>query len=155
MLCFSLVEPILRTLDAKHTYAKSLVMGAPLLRECLRVHLGGKPLFAALGNGCGACQIISICAMESWDLPDPCTSCPAGIALASNLGGMTSPISSPQNLFAIERMSLDGNAPSWGVWFAVALPVVSKDYSLVCCSACTVRAVARHWHSELLHRAIH
>lgn len=31
-----------------------------------------------------------------------------GIALASNLGGMTSPISSPQNIFAIERMSLDG-----------------------------------------------
>ena len=28
VLCFSLVEPILRTLDAKHSYAKSLVMGA-------------------------------------------------------------------------------------------------------------------------------
>ena len=27
VLCFSLVEPILRTLDAKHSYAKSLVMG--------------------------------------------------------------------------------------------------------------------------------
>jgi di/tricarboxylate transporter len=26
----------------------------------------------------------------------------AGIALASNLGGMTSPISSPQNIFAIQ-----------------------------------------------------
>ena len=36
---------------------------------------------------------------------------------------MTSPISSPQNLFAIERMSLDGSAPSWAGWFAVALPV--------------------------------
>ena len=53
--------------------------------------------------------------------PDP--PIPAGIALASNLGGMTSPISSPQNLFAIERMSLGGNAPSWAAWFAVALPV--------------------------------
>ena len=29
VLCFSLVEPILRTLDAKHSYAKSLVMGDP------------------------------------------------------------------------------------------------------------------------------
>ncbi len=36
---------------------------------------------------------------------------------------MTSPISSPQNIFAIERMSMDGDAPSWLVWFAVALPV--------------------------------
>ena len=36
---------------------------------------------------------------------------------------MTSPISSPQNLFAIERMSMQGQAPSWLAWFAVALPV--------------------------------
>ena len=36
---------------------------------------------------------------------------------------MTSPISSPQNLFAIERMSMYGTAPSWLAWFAVALPV--------------------------------
>lgn len=48
-----------------------------------------------------------------------------GIALAANIGGMTSPISSPQNIFAIERMSMsaDGKAPSWLSWFAVALPV--------------------------------
>ncbi len=46
-----------------------------------------------------------------------------GIALASNIGGMTSPISSPQNIFAIERMSMDGDPPSWLSWFAVALPV--------------------------------
>lgn len=46
-----------------------------------------------------------------------------GIALASNLGGMTSPISSPQNIFAIERMSIGGAPPSWLAWFAVALPV--------------------------------
>ena len=36
-----------------------------------------------------------------------------GIALASNLGGMTSPISSPQNIFAIQRMSMDGEPPRW------------------------------------------
>lgn len=48
---------------------------------------------------------------------------PAGIALASNLGGMTSPISSPQNIFAIEQMSRAGGAPSWLTWFAVSLPV--------------------------------
>ncbi|KAK9798599.1 hypothetical protein WJX73_006781 [Symbiochloris irregularis] len=67
-----LAKPILRTLDAPHPFAKSLVIG---------------------------------------------------IALASNLGGMTSPISSPQNLFAIERMSMEGGAPSWLSWFAVALPI--------------------------------
>uniref|UniRef100_A0A7S0WPN7 SPX domain-containing protein n=1 Tax=Chlamydomonas leiostraca TaxID=1034604 RepID=A0A7S0WPN7_9CHLO len=72
VLCFSLVQPILRTMDVNTPFAKSLVMG---------------------------------------------------IALASNIGGMTSPISSPQNIFAIERMSMDGKPPSWLAWFAVALPV--------------------------------
>lgn len=43
-----------------------------------------------------------------------------GIALAANIGGQSSPISSPQNLIALEYMDprLD-----WGSWFAVALPV--------------------------------
>ncbi|KAN0092523.1 SPX domain containing protein [Tylopilus felleus] len=43
-----------------------------------------------------------------------------GIALAANIGGQSSPISSPQNLIAIGFMSpqLD-----WASWFAVALPV--------------------------------
>eukprot|EP00879_Flechtneria_rotunda_P007786 GHRR01008159.1.p1 GENE.GHRR01008159.1~~GHRR01008159.1.p1 ORF type:complete len:762 (+),score=241.90 GHRR01008159.1:161-2446(+) len=72
VLCFSLVQPILRTLPTNHPFCKSLVMG---------------------------------------------------IALASNLGGMTSPISSPQNIFAIERMSMGGSPPSWLQWFAIALPV--------------------------------
>ncbi|GLC41066.1 hypothetical protein PLESTB_000947200 [Pleodorina starrii] len=80
VLCFGLIQPILRTLDPGHPFAKSLVMG---------------------------------------------------IALASNVGGMTSPISSPQNIFAIERMSLDGHPPSWLSWFAVALPV-----SIACNLAC-------------------
>jgi anion transporter len=76
VLCFSLVQPILRTLPPGHPFGKALVMG---------------------------------------------------IALASNLGGMTSPISSPQNIFAVERMAAAdggaGGAPSWLAWFAVALPV--------------------------------
>jgi phosphate transporter len=43
-----------------------------------------------------------------------------GIALAANIGGQTSPISSPQNLIALEAMDppLD-----WGSWFVVSLPV--------------------------------
>ncbi|EIN03935.1 Sodium/sulfate symporter [Punctularia strigosozonata HHB-11173 SS5] len=43
-----------------------------------------------------------------------------GIALAANIGGQSSPISSPQNLIAIGEMDpqLD-----WGKWFTVAIPV--------------------------------
>lgn len=43
-----------------------------------------------------------------------------GIALAANIGGQSSPISSPQNLIALEEMDpkLD-----WASWFAVAIPV--------------------------------
>ncbi|KAI9091130.1 SPX domain-containing protein [Phlyctochytrium arcticum] len=43
-----------------------------------------------------------------------------GIALAANVGGMASPIASPQNIIAIGTMS---PAPSWLEWFAVAIPV--------------------------------
>ncbi|KAI8824531.1 SPX domain-containing protein [Fimicolochytrium jonesii] len=44
-----------------------------------------------------------------------------GIAMAANVGGMASPISSPQNIIAIGTMN---PAPSWPQWFAVSLPVV-------------------------------
>lgn len=60
-----------------------------------------------------------------------CKALVMGIALASNLGGMTSPISSPQNIFAIERMSMGGQPPSWLQWFAIALPVAVLG-NLVC-----------------------
>uniref|UniRef100_A0A1D1Z7W3 Putative transporter C3B8.04c n=1 Tax=Anthurium amnicola TaxID=1678845 RepID=A0A1D1Z7W3_9ARAE len=43
-----------------------------------------------------------------------------GIALASNIGGMASPISSPQNIIAIENMN---PYPSWGEWFFIAIPL--------------------------------
>src|ERR1700761_563271 len=43
-----------------------------------------------------------------------------GIALASNVGGAASPISSPQNLFALENME---PTPGWGTWFFIAIPV--------------------------------
>lgn len=46
-----------------------------------------------------------------------------GIAMASNVGGMTSPISSPQNIFAIAVMADGVGAPNWLQWFAIALPV--------------------------------
>ncbi|KAF9927151.1 low-affinity phosphate transporter [Linnemannia zychae] len=69
VLCFSLVQPILRTLPPGSSFAKCLILG---------------------------------------------------IALASNVGGMASPISSPQNIIAIEYMR---PAPSWLEWFTVALPL--------------------------------
>ncbi|KAK4251632.1 SPX domain-containing protein [Corynascus novoguineensis] len=43
-----------------------------------------------------------------------------GIALASNIGGMLSPIASPQNVVAIGIME---PAPTWGQWFFIVLPV--------------------------------
>lgn len=51
-----------------------------------------------------------------------------GIALAANIGGQSSPISSPQNLIAIGFMEpqLD-----WGSWFAVSLPVSAISIVLI------------------------
>ncbi|KAF8547919.1 hypothetical protein OG21DRAFT_1599587 [Imleria badia] len=51
-----------------------------------------------------------------------------GIALAANIGGQSSPISSPENLIAIEFMDpqLD-----WANWFAVALPVSITSITLI------------------------
>ena len=43
-----------------------------------------------------------------------------GIALASNIGGMLSPIASPQNIVALRYMEPQ---PTWLVWFFIALPV--------------------------------
>jgi anion transporter len=43
-----------------------------------------------------------------------------GIAMAANVGGMASPIASPQNAIA---MGIMNPAPSWVEWFAIALPI--------------------------------
>lgn len=43
-----------------------------------------------------------------------------GIALASNIGGMASPIASPQNIIALQNME---PAPNWLQWFFIAIPV--------------------------------
>ncbi|KAG0278654.1 low-affinity phosphate transporter [Linnemannia gamsii] len=69
VLCFSLIQSILRTLPHKSSFGPCLIMG---------------------------------------------------IALASNVGGMASPISSPQNIITVQNMT---PAPSWGNWFAVSLPL--------------------------------
>lgn len=69
VLCFSIAQPLLRTLPTGSPFAKGIILG---------------------------------------------------IALASNVGGMASPIASPQNIIALENMS---PAPTWGQWFAIAIPV--------------------------------
>ncbi|PWY97005.1 SPX-domain-containing protein [Testicularia cyperi] len=43
-----------------------------------------------------------------------------GIALASNIGGQTSPIASPQNLIALQYMK---QPVGWLQWFAITIPV--------------------------------
>ncbi|KAF8824692.1 hypothetical protein HHX47_DHR7000068 [Lentinula edodes] len=51
-----------------------------------------------------------------------------GIALAANIGGQSSPISSPQNLIALQNMD---EPLDWGSWFAVALPVSAISILLI------------------------
>lgn len=69
VLCFSIIQPMLRNLPSDSNMSKALILG---------------------------------------------------IALASNVGGMLSPIASPQNIIALSTMTPQ---PSWGVWFFIALPV--------------------------------
>ncbi|GJE85621.1 sodium/sulfate symporter [Phanerochaete sordida] len=50
------------------------------------------------------------------------------IALAANIGGQSSPISSPQNLIALDSMD---PKVDWAKWFAVALPVSAISLVLI------------------------
>ncbi|SCV03308.1 LANO_0G03356g1_1 [Lachancea nothofagi CBS 11611] len=69
VLTYSLIQPVLKTLDFKAPFAKSLVLG---------------------------------------------------VALAANVGGMASPIASPQNIIAMDY--LKPYNVGWGQFFAIALP---------------------------------
>ncbi|KAK3684254.1 SPX domain-containing protein [Podospora appendiculata] len=69
VLCFGIIEPMLRNLPAGSDMSKAVIMG---------------------------------------------------IALASNIGGMLSPIASPQNVVALGIMK---PAPTWGQWFFIVIPV--------------------------------
>ncbi|KAJ8101037.1 SPX domain-containing protein [Lipomyces tetrasporus] len=51
-----------------------------------------------------------------------------GIALASNVGGMASPIASPQNIIALQNMYPN---PSWLAWFFIAVPVCITSILLI------------------------
>ncbi|KAI5457285.1 SPX domain-containing protein [Mariannaea sp. PMI_226] len=69
VLCYSIIEPMLRTLPSDSNMSKALIIG---------------------------------------------------IALASNIGGMLSPIASPQNVVAMGIMQ---PAPTWLQWFFIVIPV--------------------------------
>ncbi|KAK6535264.1 low-affinity phosphate transporter [Orbilia ellipsospora] len=69
VLCYSIIQPMLRNLSPESNMSKALILG---------------------------------------------------IALASNVGGMASPIASPQNIIALQNMKPE---PSWGEWFVISLPV--------------------------------
>ncbi|GAX73558.1 hypothetical protein CEUSTIGMA_g1009.t1 [Chlamydomonas eustigma] len=117
---------------SKHYIAKQLAIS-------VMSRVGRKPQFVILAAMCVAAFVsmfISNVAAPvlTYSIVMPIlktldTGCPfgkalvMGIALASNVGGMTSPISSPQNIFAIQLMSNDSNPPSWLAWFAISLPV--------------------------------
>lgn len=77
VLCISVIQPILRTLEPGNRFAQSLVMG---------------------------------------------------IALASNIGGLVTPISSPQNAIAMENMD---PPVTWPLWLTVTIPLAIL--SDLCC----------------------
>ncbi|KAK3387251.1 SPX domain-containing protein [Podospora didyma] len=77
VLCFGIIEPMLRNLPAGSDMSKAVIMG---------------------------------------------------IALASNIGGMLSPIASPQNVVAIGIME---PAPTWGQWFFIVIPVGVISLALI------------------------
>ena len=77
VLCYSIIQPLLRTLPRNCDYSKSLILG---------------------------------------------------IALASNIGGMSSPISSPQNIFSFALMS---PPPSWIEWFIISIPICIVSILLI------------------------
>ncbi|KAG5970071.1 hypothetical protein E4U58_000772 [Claviceps cyperi] len=77
VLCYSIIEPMLRTLPSDSDMSKAVIIG---------------------------------------------------IALASNIGGMLSPIASPQNVVAMGIMK---PAPTWLQWFFIVIPVGAVSILLI------------------------
>lgn len=82
-------------------------------------------LCAFVSNVAAPLLVISVIRHTLWELP-PDTNAPKGmllgVAFACNLGGMLSPIASPQNAVAIAVLSF--HDVSFGKWICIALPVV-------------------------------
>ena len=54
-----------------------------------------------------------------------------GIAFAANIGGIATPIGSPPNAIMLRYLQIEGVAPSFGQWFALALPLLVVMLALV------------------------
>ncbi|KAG6331761.1 hypothetical protein ID866_7329, partial [Astraeus odoratus] len=105
---------------------------------------GSRPntvLLAFMGVSCFASMLISNVAAPTLcftlirpilrTLPPQSSFAPClilAIALAANIGGQSSPISSPQNLIALQEMD---DKLDWASWFAVALPVSAISIFLI------------------------
>ena len=59
-----------------------------------------------------------------------------GIAISNNIGGMTTPIASPQNVIAFNWCGLAGSGMSFGAWLCITLPycglLLLAAWSLIC-----------------------
>ncbi|CAO3592400.1 unnamed protein product [Absidia cylindrospora] len=113
VLCYSLIEPILRTLPSENDdddrdgdYDDNDIGGDAII-EKIPKHAPSSP--SSSPSVVGSCLIL-------------------GIALGSCIGGMTSPISSPQNIITLQYMNPN---PGWGAWFMIAMPI-----SILCIFIC-------------------
>ncbi|EPY21979.1 phosphate transporter [Strigomonas culicis] len=98
----------------------------------LGVMLGSCVLCAFVSNIAAPLLVLGVVQRTLWEFPEG-TTAPHGIllglAFSCNLGGMLSPIASPQNAVAMTALSFHN--VSFSAWVAVALPVV------LCCVLAT------------------
>lgn len=78
-----------------------------------------------------------------------CRALVLGVALASNVGGMASPISSPQNLFAIESSPI-----GWLAWFTVSIPLCLTLNVLIWMWLCLCFQLPRRTNSKAVQYAL-
>eukprot|EP00449_Zooxanthella_nutricula_P044566 CAMPEP_0198594674 /NCGR_PEP_ID=MMETSP1462-20131121/140940_1 /TAXON_ID=1333877 /ORGANISM="Brandtodinium nutriculum, Strain RCC3387" /LENGTH=670 /DNA_ID=CAMNT_0044326291 /DNA_START=1 /DNA_END=2009 /DNA_ORIENTATION=+ len=107
----------------------------------LQRRLGGKPflfmlaimflglgLSALLSNVTAPLLLIEVLKPLLRDMPTDCRYSRAlllGLAFSCNIGGMTTPISSPQNIAALTILQQHGGNISWGQWLSVSVPFCS------------------------------
>lgn len=92
----------------------------------LGVMVGSCLICAFVSNVAAPLLVLGVIQRTLWEFPEG-TKAPHGIllglAIACNLGGMLSPIASPQNAFAMTVLSFHN--VSFAMWVGVAIPVVA------------------------------
>lgn len=105
------------TLHRLWGHRPSVYLLALMLSSCI--------MCAFVSNVAAPLLVLSVIRHTLWEFP-PDTNAPQGmllgVAFACNLGGMLSPIASPQNAVAIAVLSFHN--VSFGKWITIALPVV-------------------------------